>query len=129
MTVERSPGVVRCVAALSRSDLRRAVADGQRVIVVDARRARGKMALMDTLAEALELPPWFGRNWDALADVLPDVIERYGPTTLVIRRAAHLGADEPAAGIVDELADIVAGQPGLTLVLVSRPPLSVGSTR
>ncbi|WP_425836225.1 barstar family protein [Streptomyces fractus] len=31
-----------------------------------------KTGFMDRCASALELPAWFGRNWDALADALSD---------------------------------------------------------
>lgn len=31
-----------------------------------------KAGLMDRCASTLELPDWFGRNWDALADSLSD---------------------------------------------------------
>ncbi|MEB8336570.1 barstar family protein [Streptomyces endophyticus] len=31
-----------------------------------------KAGFMDRCASALELPEWFGRNWDALADALSD---------------------------------------------------------
>lgn len=31
-----------------------------------------KAGFMDRCADALELPDWFGRNWDALADALSD---------------------------------------------------------
>ncbi|MVO87476.1 hypothetical protein GPA10_22600 [Streptomyces sp. p1417] len=33
---------------------------------------RDKPAFMDRCARALDLPAWFGRNWDALADCLKD---------------------------------------------------------
>ncbi|MGW3630254.1 barstar family protein [Streptomyces sp. NPDC005122] len=33
----------------------------------------GKSAFMDRCARALDLPDWFGRNWDALADCLGDL--------------------------------------------------------
>jgi hypothetical protein len=32
-----------------------------------------KPAFMDRCARALDLPDWFGRNWDALADCLRDL--------------------------------------------------------
>lgn len=35
--------------------------------------ADAKRALLSALAVALEFPPWFGENWDALADALGDV--------------------------------------------------------
>jgi len=45
---------------------------GLRVLDVDLGGTAGKSALMETLGAALKLPSHFGRNWDALADVLQD---------------------------------------------------------
>ncbi|WP_420032598.1 barstar family protein [Streptomyces sp. cg28] len=42
------------------------------VRVLDLDGAVDKAALMDRCAVALDLPQWFGRNWDALADALGD---------------------------------------------------------
>ncbi|MCF3135278.1 MULTISPECIES: barstar family protein [Streptomyces] len=43
-----------------------------RVVTLDLDGAVDKAALMDRVARALDLPDWFGRNWDALADSLAD---------------------------------------------------------
>ncbi|MCQ4206773.1 barstar family protein [Streptomyces longispororuber] len=48
------------------------VAAGWAVRVLDLGGAEDKAALMDRCARVLELPDWFGRNWDALADSLGD---------------------------------------------------------
>ena len=40
--------------------------------VLDLHGVTTKSAFMDRCAEQLRLPGWFGRNWDALADVLSD---------------------------------------------------------
>ncbi|MFJ4714785.1 barstar family protein [Streptomyces sp. NPDC088785] len=42
------------------------------VRVLDLEGAVDKAAFMDRCATALDLPAWFGRNWDALADALGD---------------------------------------------------------
>ncbi|MEU9977189.1 barstar family protein [Streptomyces sp. NPDC051014] len=42
------------------------------LVVLDLTGVADKAALMDRAATALALPDWFGRNWDALADVLRD---------------------------------------------------------
>lgn len=44
----------------------------ERVVTVDLDGVLDKAALMDRCARALDLPDWFGNNWDALADVLSD---------------------------------------------------------
>ena len=38
--------------------------------VIDGAAAQGKAALMEALAAAFRFPPYFGKNWDALADCL-----------------------------------------------------------
>ncbi|CAN5433008.1 barstar family protein [soil metagenome] len=58
---ETAPGT----AALEAAGLRCAGVDGATV--------QGKQDLMAGLAEALELPDWFGGNWDALDEVLRDL--------------------------------------------------------
>ncbi|MET8982368.1 barstar family protein [Streptomyces sp. NPDC004539] len=42
-------------------------------IVIDLGGVTARTGLMDRFADGLSLPDWFGRNWDALADVLRDV--------------------------------------------------------
>lgn len=44
----------------------------QRVVKLDLDGVTDKAGLMDRTALALQLPDWFGRNWDALADSLSD---------------------------------------------------------
>lgn len=40
---------------------------------IDLRGCRGKTAVLRRFAEALDVPPTFGGNWDALADSLRDL--------------------------------------------------------
>jgi hypothetical protein len=71
----------------------------------------GKAALMDALARALELPDWFGRNWDALDEVLGDlswITER--EVALVHEELPHLGAGLPTYLTI--LSDAVAAWQG-----------------
>ncbi|RZB20232.1 hypothetical protein StrepF001_03575 [Streptomyces sp. F001] len=42
------------------------------VVTLDLDGVTDKAGLMDRCARALQLPDWFGRNWDALADSLSD---------------------------------------------------------
>jgi|tagenome__1003787_1003787.scaffolds.fasta_scaffold17642567_2 hypothetical protein len=44
----------------------------RRVLPLDLDGVTDKAGLMDRCARALDLPGWFGRNWDALADSLGD---------------------------------------------------------
>jgi len=43
-----------------------------RLVTLDLDGVTDKAGLMDRCARDLPLPDWFGRNWDALADVLSD---------------------------------------------------------
>ncbi|MEU1200082.1 barstar family protein [Streptomyces sp. NPDC005813] len=47
-------------------------AAGWQVTVLDLTGITDKAGFMARCVRALELPDWFGRNWDALADVLGD---------------------------------------------------------
>ncbi|MFF4397602.1 barstar family protein [Streptomyces sp. NPDC001480] len=44
----------------------------ERVVTLDLAGVTDKAGLMDRCVRALDLPDWFGRNWDALADSLSD---------------------------------------------------------
>ena len=56
---------------------------------VDLRGCTDKPALLERLAEALPLPPHFGRNWDALADALGEL--RAGDVSGVVLLLEHSG--------------------------------------
>lgn len=58
-----------------------------------------KASLLDGLADALDLPEWFGRNWDALADSLCDLPR---PTVLLIDGLDRL--DDAVAATLLEVA-------------------------
>ena len=58
------------------------------VVTVDA-----KENLFDSLARGLAFPDWFGRNWDALEDVLGDLSWRKGDGHVVIFRTFPGGED------------------------------------
>jgi RNAse (barnase) inhibitor barstar len=43
------------------------------VVKLDLRKVRGKKEFLARLAKALRCPPYFGMNWDALADCMRDL--------------------------------------------------------
>ncbi|MFI6090054.1 barstar family protein [Streptomyces sp. NPDC051218] len=48
-------------------------AAGMATVSLDLSGVRDKAAFMERCARALDLPEWFGHNWDALADCLTDL--------------------------------------------------------
>ncbi|MEU4067510.1 barstar family protein [Streptomyces wedmorensis] len=52
-----------------------------RPVVLDLHGVTDKTAFMNRCVQALPLPVWFGRNWDALADCLADMRE---PMAIVV---------------------------------------------
>ena len=72
-------------------------AEGVRVADLAGDAVHGKQALMAALADALELPDYFGGNWDALDEVLRDLswLESEG-TVLVVNEGSDLWNREPA---------------------------------
>ncbi|SBT42456.1 barstar family protein [Micromonospora auratinigra] len=93
-------------------------------VEVDATAARTRAGLFDALTATLALPDHFGRNWDALADVLADRLDA-GPLTLRIRDAGLLLADEPPAQLgtlLDVFGGVAAGgHHALRVVLHEHP--------
>ncbi|MFI5686149.1 barstar family protein [Streptomyces sp. NPDC051636] len=63
---------------------------GRHLVVLDLDGVTDKAGLMDRCVRALDLPGWFGRNWDALADSLCDLSvwpeEAVGKGLLVVVR-------------------------------------------
>lgn len=67
------PGVYRWKADLTVDQVRREVeAAGWNFVLLDTTSVNDKAGLLDVCATAFDLPRWFGRNWDALADSLGD---------------------------------------------------------
>ncbi|MDO3685393.1 barstar family protein [Micromonospora sp. C28ISP2-4] len=93
-------------------------------VLISGSQARTRAGLHEALAGVLALPGWYGRNWDALADVLADRLDA-GPLTVVVADAADLLADEPPAQLgtlLDVLGAIAAGgHETLRVVLRDQP--------
>jgi RNAse (barnase) inhibitor barstar len=89
---------------------------GRPLVVLDTHEVVDKTGFMDAVSLALELPDWFGRNWDALADCLRDV----PPSTVVAWDGwTDLARTAPRAC---EVAIEVFAESGLTVLLVNAPP-------
>ena len=87
-----------------------------------------KEALLARIAGALDFPPWFGGNWDALEDCLSDLSwSNAGGHVLLIDGAEGLPADERGI-LVDILASAAAywkerGRPFFAVFLGAGAPL------
>jgi hypothetical protein len=66
------PGVYRC-ESVGPDVLMRAEAANWIGAVIDLSDVTDKAEFMNRCVTGLELPDWFGRNWDALADSLTDL--------------------------------------------------------
>jgi RNAse (barnase) inhibitor barstar len=65
------PGVYRWQSELTPDQVRRDVAAaGWDFVLLDTSEIHDKTGFLDLCATAFDLPRWFGRNWDALADSL-----------------------------------------------------------
>ncbi|MFI6825774.1 barstar family protein [Kribbella sp. NPDC050241] len=67
------PGVYRWQSDHTPDQVRRDVEDaGWDFVLLDTSDVTDKAGFLDQCATAFDLPRWFGRNWDALADALSD---------------------------------------------------------
>jgi len=57
---------------------------GRAIFVVNLRGVRTPERLFDELSSSLDLPDYFGRNWDALDECLRDLPERAGAEVCVL---------------------------------------------
>ncbi|HEY0471746.1 MAG TPA: barstar family protein [Kribbella sp.] len=67
------PGVYRWRGKQTVDEVRRTVVEaGWNFVLLDTTAVHDKAGFLDVCATAFDLPRWFGRNWDALADSLSD---------------------------------------------------------
>jgi RNAse (barnase) inhibitor barstar len=86
------------------------------VRTLDLGGAADKAALLDRVATALTLPSWFGRNWDALADVLGDhQLMPEGAGVLVVSGWRDFEARDPSAWAT--AVEIFDGAGAITVLL------------
>lgn len=92
----------------------RLAADGVTLHPIDLGRCIDRHTLFSDIAEALSTPSDFGRNWDALVDLLREhLLDR--PHALLFHGLATLGihAPEVALQFTEMLEDLVADDPRL----------------
>ncbi|MFJ5532103.1 barstar family protein [Streptomyces sp. NPDC093261] len=94
------------------------------VVTLDLDGVADKAAFMERVALALDLPDWFGRNWDALADSLTDLtvwpdgaVER-GLLLVVLGWRAYARERPEEWRIAEEVfSEAADGTPELTVAL------------
>jgi len=84
---------------------RAAKANGFAYWRVDLAAARDKSGLLAALARALELPDWFGGNWDALQDCLDDLSWRTAPGYVIVLEHCQ-GLAKQARGDFDTALEV-----------------------
>lgn len=101
------PGVYRC-PSVGPDVLMRAEAAGWVGAVIDLSGVTDKAEFMNRSVTGLELPDWFGRNWDALADSLTD-LSWWGDTNgYVVMTAGWPGFEQADPTGAASAADVFA---------------------
>jgi hypothetical protein len=107
------------------------------VVTLDLDGVTGKADFMERCVRALDLPEWFGRNWDALADSLSDpsvwpaAVGERGPLLVVVtgwRAYARTRPDEWETA-EDVFAQAADRTPALTVALALGTEGAHGSGR
>ena len=93
-------------------------ADGIEGVWVDRAPVFDKATLLHALYQALQLPAWFGFNWDALQDALYGPEDPDAPPRMLVFRDFELleERDPDSAKVFLEIVDTVAADPASTLM-------------
>ena len=111
----RASGVYQCATAVLPATIAAALrAKGTTTWLLDTRGVHDKAGFMDRCARDLALPDWFGRNWDALADVLRE----RGPGVMLWCGASALDA-EVARTAIAVFTERTCTEPAFTIVLLN----------
>ena len=71
----------------------KAILDATRGAKLDVVTLEASENLLDSLAHGLAFPEWFGRNWDALEDMLGDLSWRNGDSHVLVFRGFPAGEE------------------------------------
>jgi RNAse (barnase) inhibitor barstar len=102
--------------------LARLRADGIDAVWVDRAPVFDKATLLHALYQSLQLPAWFGFNWDALQDSLFGPEDADAPPRMLVFRDFELleERDPASARMFLEIVDTVAADPASTLLGIVR---------
>jgi RNAse (barnase) inhibitor barstar len=102
--------------------LARLRADGIDAVWVDRAPVFDKETLLHALYQSLQLPAWFGFNWDALQDALFGPEDADAPPRMLVFRDFELleERDPDSARMFLEIVDTVAADPASTLMGIVR---------
>lgn len=93
-----TPGVYRLVSRRGAAGLCAEIeANGWRCFIIDGDAVVDKPTFLHAVADVLGFPPYFGQNWDALADALADMTwARAAGYMLIYEHADQFATNEPA---------------------------------
>jgi hypothetical protein len=90
------------VPAAAEAGIREVLAQqGFETRVLEGSRARGEAAFFEEAARCLELPAWFGANWDAFNDCVTDLALGQARRLALLWRDAHLSLDGDVQTVVN----------------------------
>ena len=94
---------------LNNQKIKKVLINGEQVVTIEQ--------FYDTLVKQLQLPPYFGRNLDALWDVL--TVDVAGPVEIVWENAglSRTRMGETAAALFDLLNEVAEERPDITVKL------------
>jgi ribonuclease inhibitor len=86
------------------------------MVILDGRLMTDKKAVHDRMAVQLELPAWYGRNLDALYDVLTDCVK---PVHMVLihKDAMLRQLSDYGEALLETLRDAAEAVPGMALTI------------
>jgi RNAse (barnase) inhibitor barstar len=117
------PGVFRWRSDETPDQVRREVVGaGWDFVLLDTTEVHDKAGFLDLCATAFDLPRWFGRNWDALADSLSD--RSTGDREIVLWAGLHslLDHDHDTVDVALQIFTEDIANSGQLRVLVLEPP-------
>jgi RNAse (barnase) inhibitor barstar len=109
-------GIVPVAQAVDVVELEaRCDARGRPMVLLETATVTDKAGFMEAISDALALPAWFGRNWDALAECLSEV----PPSTVLVWDGwTEMARVSPRD---TEVAIEVLAESGLTVLMVNAP--------